>query len=80
MKTETINGEKIIHITVVGDNFEGSSHLPFSEQAIYESVTSLCVKSFPIPDFEEGYLLWKQEFDEGRAGIFNIPVAQILSS
>ena len=31
-----------------------------------------------LPDFEEGYQQWRTEFDKGKAGVYNIPVAESI--
>jgi hypothetical protein len=31
------------------------------------------------PQYREGYAEWRKAFDEGHAGIFTIPVAEIIS-
>ena len=31
-----------------------------------------------LPDISEGYKVWKEVFDTGQGGVFNIPISQIL--
>ncbi len=57
------------------------SHLPLSEAALDNSVTSLKNETRRKPDSTEmdGYSYWKKEFDKGKAGVFSIPVSEIVS-
>ncbi|MDR6159979.1 hypothetical protein QF023_003495 [Chryseobacterium sp. SLBN-27] len=58
------------------------SHLPLSEEALDNSVISLKNEISRKPDSIEmnGYSYWKKEFDKGKAGVFSIPVSEIVSS
>lgn len=73
----------VVHVAISDVVFAGGqtriSHLPFAESAIAESVTTLERESAPIPDFAEGYRLWREAFDSGKGGVFTIPVADFLA-
>lgn len=56
------------------------SHLPFSEAAINQSVVKLIKEKAELPDYEEGYNLWRQAFDAERAGIYNITLAEAVKT
>ncbi|WP_433625291.1 hypothetical protein [Chryseobacterium cucumeris] len=83
---------KVIHISVNGLKMknpasptgyaENLSHLPISEEALKKSITSLKKEAYKKPDSLEmdGYSYWKKEFDKGNAGIFTIPVSEIVST
>ncbi|RKE77967.1 hypothetical protein [Chryseobacterium sp. AG363] len=83
---------KVIHISVSGLKMknpasptgyaENLSHLPLSEEALNKSITSLKKEAYKKPDSLEmdGYSYWKKEFDNGNAGIFTIPVSEIVST
>ncbi len=83
---------KVIHISVRGLKMknpasstgyaENLSHLPISEEALNKSVTTLKNETGKKPDSLEldGYSYWKKEFDKGNAGIFTIPVSEIVST
>lgn len=85
------NTGKVIHISVSGlkikspespDGFAHQlSHIPISEEALNKSVTKLQNETRKMPDSLEmdGYSYWKKEFDSGNAGIFSIPVSEIVS-
>jgi len=53
-------------------------HLPYSEQALGESVTELVGTADSLPDFEDGYKLWKSAFDDGEAGVFEVAVSEAI--
>lgn len=83
---------KVIHISVGGLKMkspasptgyaENISHIPISEEALDKSVTSLKNETEKKPDSLEmdGYSYWKKEFDKGNAGIFTIPVSEIVET
>lgn len=83
---------KVIHISVNGLKMKNPvsptgfaeyiSHLPISEEALDKSVTTLKSQTGKKPDSLEmdGYSYWKKEFDNGNAGIFTIPVSEIVST
>jgi hypothetical protein len=70
----------IVHIAVTGVSYGNGQntirHLPFAERAIEQSVTTLDRESGPVLDFAEGYQLWREAFDAGKAGVFTITVAE----
>jgi hypothetical protein len=53
-------------------------HFPVSQQTLDKS----CIESTgtaPVnPDYLEGYRAWREAFDAGQAGVFDIPVAEIV--
>lgn len=54
-------------------------HMPFSEEAVDSSAVVL-IKSLPqVPDYSEGYELWKDAFLAGKAGVFSIGVAESVN-
>ena len=55
-------------------------HSPFAEEAIDASVVELLAEDVELPDFAEGYDLWRESFDKGEAGVFTIPVAQSIEA
>ncbi len=54
------------------------AHLPYAEETLEECVGDLERVSDQLPDFQEGYRLWREAFDAGEAGVFMIPVAQAI--
>ena len=56
------------------------AHLPYTEEALDESVTELIEDhSDSNTDYEEGYQLWRKAYRSGEAGVFDIPVAEAIS-
>ncbi|UOQ72513.1 hypothetical protein [Hymenobacter cellulosilyticus] len=55
-----------------------ASHLPFSEEALTASVTHVVRHANTLPDFEEGYEIWREAFLTGQAGIFSVTVAEVM--
>jgi hypothetical protein len=55
-------------------------HMPFAEEAIRKSVTGLVARGVPVPaSFDEGYAIWKEAFEKGKAGVFTITVAESIT-
>jgi hypothetical protein len=79
---------RIIHIAMRGlkmknrrspDRFsENVNHMPFLESAIEKSGLKLLKEKVDLPDFEEGYGLWREAFDAGKAGAYSITVAEAV--
>jgi len=78
---------EVIHIYVTGlamiDNSNPSevmddiSHMPFSKEAIDDSVISFDDMT-EIPDYSEGYEIWKESFMKGDAGVFSVLVSEAV--
>jgi hypothetical protein len=90
LKIETDpNLGKIIHIAMRGLKMknrrspdgisEDVNHMPFSETAIEKSGLKLLKEKVDLPDFAEGYHMWREAFDAGRAGVYTITIAQAVS-
>ncbi len=80
-------GEPMVHIHVNGlaihnpnqaELIEYIVHMPFSLEAIENSVQEL-VGEGDIPDYLEGYQMWKEEYDEGNAGFFSVTVGEAVT-
>jgi hypothetical protein len=48
--------------------------MPFSEEALDASITELVGPTSELPDFEDGYLIWRQD----QGGVFTITVAEAI--
>jgi len=57
---------------------DGANHLPFSEKAISESEVKLLKEKVDLPNFEEGYEMWKEAFNAKRAGIYTTTIAKVV--
>ena len=53
-------------------------HFPVSMKTLQSSVTRQLRLEPPNPEYMEGYATWPKAFDQGKAGIFTIPVAEIV--
>ena len=51
-------------------------HSPYTLDAINRSVVGLESHTDQLPDFQEGYDVWKQGFDDGEAGVFDLDVRE----
>jgi hypothetical protein len=61
-----------------GDFIEAANHLPFAEEAISKSALKLLKEKEELPDYEEGYRLWREAFDAGKAGVYKITIAEAV--
>ena len=57
-----------------------ATHLPFSEKSLDDSVTTLSNSSGAVPDYLDGYTTWRKSFDDGKAGVFTITVAEAVDA
>lgn len=79
--------DKFVHITIgdlkIATTEEGRfldkiGHLPMSKVALRKSVVKLISKKEPLPDFHVGYGMWREAFDAGKAGVFEVSVAEAV--
>lgn len=54
-------------------------HFPVSKETLEKSCIKRVGKTKPNENYREGYNQWKQAFDQGQAGVFTIPVSEIIS-
>jgi len=67
-------------LTVPGGVCTVIRHMPFAEEAVQQSVVELLDDDGPVDaSFEEGYGIWKEAFDKGKAGVFTITVAETIT-
>jgi len=79
----------IIHIAVRGLRMKNPhspdglsdkvNHMPFAEEAVTRSAVKLLKEKAELPDYEEGYKLWREAFDAGRAGVYTISIAEAVA-
>lgn len=53
-------------------------HLPCAAESLDQSEVELVDENVEVPDFAEGYKLWKEAFDKGQAGVFAVPIAKSI--
>ena len=54
------------------------THMPFTEEAMDESVLELEQRDSPLPDYAEGYEIWAEAHAQGEAGMFDCPLAEAI--
>lgn len=57
---------------------EKVNHMPFSEVALTKSAVRILKDRTHLPDFREGYQLWREAFDKRQAGIYTISLAEAV--
>ena len=53
-------------------------HIPVGRETLEASCIRMVGRSAPNPAYADGYAQWRQAFEEGQAGVFNIPVSEIV--
>lgn len=53
-------------------------HIPIAEAALRNSTTQLKDDRSELPDYEFGFVHWKNLYDEEKAGYFDTPVHEIV--
>ena len=57
-----------------------AQHLPFSEAAITKSAVKMLKENVALPDYREGYDIWREAFDAKRAGIYTASIADAVKT
>lgn len=78
---------EIVHLAVDGLRLSATNehavndvrHMPFAAQALASSLTTVLMTAESLPEFEDGYAMWREAFDRGTAGVFTISIADALS-
>lgn len=53
-------------------------HFPVSRTTLESSVTTLLGHAPANPEYLEGYTTWRAAFEDGDAGVFTLPVREIV--
>ena len=53
-------------------------HMPYEEDALSNSVVELDTETKELPDYQDGYKLWKEAFEKGEAGVFSVDVSKAV--
>lgn len=79
---------EIFHVSVFGVRLDNPviagavitelPHFPVSRETLDKSCLQLQGMREPNPDYLPGYDHWREAFDAGKAGVFDIPVAEIV--
>ena len=75
-----LSGLKISNPGAPGGYSTTMGHAPIMEEKLKESVTKLAGQSGDLEGFQEGYNTWLQEHRSGKAGVFSIPLREIVDS
>ncbi len=81
LKVEERRGQEIVHISVNGLPFEDVKdigHMPFAKSTVEENLTDLISENNELPDFEEGYQMWNDAWENGQGGIYTISVKKAV--
>ncbi len=78
----------IIHIAILNVNIQNPQHpkglteilhIPITEVALRNSTTQLKDDRCELPDYEFGFVHWKNLYDEEKAGYFDTSVYEIVN-
>jgi hypothetical protein len=61
-----------------GEFIETAGHLPFAEEWIDKSAIKLLKEKADVPKYEDGYGMWREAFDTGKAGVYTITIAEAV--
>ena len=77
----------VVHVKLTGLRLRGSQgvatvmfHAPVAEPQLSESVTELTDERGDLEGFAEGYTMWLSAYRGGKAGVFTLPLAEIVDS
>ncbi len=73
-----IDGLKLKNPLIEGGVQDHLVHVPVSKEALEASVISMTQEGVIPPDISEGYIIWREAFEQGRAGVFTISLQQIV--
>lgn len=73
-----LDGLRIKNPHTVSGIQEYLPHVPVDETTLKESVMNVSRSTMRLPDISEGYQTWKEAFDSGKGGVFNIPVNKVV--
>jgi hypothetical protein len=55
-------------------------HCPVSSTTLDTSLVALIGKHAPYESYMQGYTEWRQAFDAGHAGVYTIPLSEIVAT
>lgn len=76
----SIDGLRIRNPTAPGGYADKIGHMPMAEAAVDKSVTTMVSESATLPNFQDGYDQWRAAFDQGKAGVFTVTIAEAVGS
>ncbi|MBX7223420.1 MAG: hypothetical protein K1Y36_26135 [Blastocatellia bacterium] len=75
----SVKGLEMNNRRVAGGVSSAIGHIPCQEMALRESLVSMVGQADTAPDLA-GYDIWKEAFNQGRAGIWTIPVSDVIAA
>jgi len=73
-----VDGLHLKNPMMEGGEQDSLTHVPVSRQALEASVTGEPDFRTTIPNIAEGYVIWREAFLQGQAGVFTMPVNQVV--
>ena len=71
--------DKIIHIAIMDDEeYYIVEHMPFDIEIIRTNILKKVGNNKNLPDYYDGYNYWEKEYNDGKAGIYAINIAEAL--
>jgi hypothetical protein len=75
-----VEGVQLKNPWITGGIQTNLPHAPVSAGALDLSVLELVgIRPSPLEEYGDAFQEWKQPFDRGEAGVFTIPIAEILN-
>ncbi len=86
---EVLNGIEVVNIYIDGFNFQNPnspteivhtiSHAPAEKCTLEKSNITLLESNVPLPEYGEGYNVWKEAYKNGKAGYFKSSPDKIVN-
>ena len=73
-----VDGLKLKNPLMTGGIQDHLPHAPVSQESLDASVVALLKSDAPMPNIAEGYSLWRLAFGRGQAGVFTMPVKEVV--
>ena len=83
-QVDDTNYVRVYHLHVTNVKLPGNDnavlgHTPVNAKTLDASLTEMVDTTEEVPDISEGYRAWKSDFRDGRAGVFEIPIHEIVN-
>jgi hypothetical protein len=73
-----VDGLKLKNPLIKGGIQAQLAHLPVSQESLEASVVTMVQANASLPDITEGYVIWREAFLDGRAGVFTMPLNEAI--
>jgi hypothetical protein len=87
LKIETLpNDATVVHVAVSAVRVPcrpeptDIGHMPMSRDAVVNSVTALDATNVVLPDFQEGYQMWRRAYETQGAGFFTASLSEAIDA